>query len=147
MRHSRFFTRLTGAVAAGALALFALAGTAAAQSELSASGAVLDNVSVDKATADVSRTVSSSGDTVSASYVMAWMPDGRHLQRDADGYWRPWDGKAESLVDNGFRPSSNLITFKVLKEDLTNHALPINVTIAYKTGDTIKFGVFQILPQ
>lgn len=127
--------------------LTAPAGGALAQSQLAAAGVVLDNVTVAPASANVSITVSTGGDAVSATYVMAWMPDGRHLQRDAEGYWRPWDGKSDSLIDNGFRPNGALLTYKVLKEDLTNRALPINVTLAYRTGDAIKFGVFQIMPQ
>jgi hypothetical protein len=108
---------------------------------------MLQNVVVEATTANVSRTVALNGDAPSATYVMAHMPDGRVLQRTNLGYWEPWDGKLDSLVDNGFRAAGGDLTFKILKEDISGRFFPITVTLAYRVGDAVKFGVFQIMPE
>ena len=135
------------------LALFAAAAvgvclaTAAGAAGLRASGVELADVQVVPASAEVVVTVDLNGDSVEASYVTAAMPDGRRLMRSHDGYWLDWDGRADNLVDNRFAASGDRLTFKVLKEDLSARFFPINVTVAYKTGAAIKFGVFQVVPR
>lgn len=120
---------------------------AAAVESLTISGTALESVEVAPASANVSRTVALNGDAPTASYVMAHMPDGRTLQRTNLGYWQPWDGKLDSLLDNGFRAAGGNLTFKVLKEDISGRFFPITVTLAYRTGEQVKFGVFQIMPE
>jgi hypothetical protein len=120
---------------------------AAAADSLTVEGARLDGVSVAPATANVARTVTLNGDAPAATYVVAHTPDGKALQRTNLGYWHPWDGALSSLVDNGFRPAGDALTFKILKEDISGRFFPIRVTIAYRVGEQIKFGVFQIVPE
>lgn len=120
---------------------------AAAVDSLTVEGARLDNVALSPAAANVARTVALNGDAPSATYVMAHSADGKSLQRTNLGYWHPWDGVATSLVDNGFRPAGDTLTFKILKEDISARFFPIRVTIAYRVGEQIKFGVFQIVPE
>jgi hypothetical protein len=119
----------------------------AAAESLTVAGAALESVAVAPASANVSRSVALNGDAPTATYVMAHMPDGQALQRTNLGYWQPWDGKLDSLVDNGFRPSGGDLTFKVLKEDISGRFFPITVTLAYRTAEAVKFGVFQIMPE
>jgi hypothetical protein len=120
---------------------------AAAIEGLSVDGAALESVKLAPATANVSRTVALNGDAPTAAYVTAHMPDGRALQRTNLGYWQPWDGKLDSLVDNGFRAAAGSLTFKILKEDISGRFFPITVTLAYRAGDRVKYGVFQIMPE
>jgi hypothetical protein len=119
----------------------------AAAESLTVAGAALESVAVAPAAANLTRTVALNGDAPTATYVMAHMPDGRTLQRTNLGYWQPWDGKLDSLVDNGFRPAAGDLTFKILKEDISGRFFPITVTLAYRTGEAVKFGVFQIMPE
>lgn len=130
----------------GAAAVVWATGGAAAES-LTVAGAALKNVEVAPATASLSRTVALDGDVPTAAYVVAHMPDGQALQRTNLGYWQPWDGKLESLVDNGFRAKSDALTFKILEEDISGRFFPITVTLAYRTGNQVKFGVFQVMPE
>ncbi|MBM3489537.1 MAG: hypothetical protein FJX68_03665 [Alphaproteobacteria bacterium] len=119
-----------------------------AQAEtLNSKGARLAPVKVPIAAANVGKTVELGGDVPTASHVMASMPDGRSLQRTNQGYWLPWDGTPASLIDNGFQPTGGLLTFKVLKEDLTQRFLPVTVTVAYRAGGQLKFGVFDVVPE
>ena len=135
--------RLLAAVGA---VVVAWAGAAAAES-LTIAGAALESVAVAPASANISRTIALNGDVPTATYVTAHMPDGRALQRTNLGYWQPWDGKLDSLVDNGFRAAGGDLTFKILKEDISGRFFPITVTLAYRVGEQVKFGVFQIMPE
>ena len=119
----------------------------AAAESLTVSGAALESVAVAPAAANVTGSVAMKGDAPTATYVMAHMPDGRTLQRTNLGYWQPWDGKLDSLVDNGFRAAAGDLTFKILEEDISGRFFPITVTLAYRTGEAVKFGVFQIMPE
>ncbi len=130
----------------GAIVVAWTTGAAAIES-LSIAGAALESVKLTPAGANVSRTVALNGDAPVATYVTAHMPDGRALQRTNLGYWQPWDGKLDSLVDNGFRAAAGNLTFKILKEDISGRFFPITVTVAYRAGDQVKFGVFQIMPE
>jgi len=131
-----------------AAAIAVLVGAAAAGAKtLSVSGVVLDDARVNPASAAVTATVELGGDAPEATYVMASMPDGKRLMRGADGYWRNWNGRTESLIDNGFKRNGNQLTFKILKEDLSDRFFPIRITVAYKASGRLKFGVFQVVPE
>ena len=134
-------------LAAGVGAVVVAWASGAAAESLTVSGASLESVAVAPATANVARTVALNGDAPTATYVTAHMPDGRALQRTNLGYWQPWDGKLDSLVDNGFRAAGGNLTFKILKEDISGRFFPITVTLAYRAGEQVKFGVFQIMPE
>ncbi len=126
------------------------AGAAAAE-KLTVAGAALADVTVNPATVattGISRTIELSGDAPAATFVTAHLPDGKHLQRSNLGYWLPWDGDVDSLIDNRLPLNGDgTVTFKVVKEDLSDKMFPIAVTLAYTVGEQVKFGVFQILPQ
>ena len=134
-------------------AVFALSCTAgaAATEKLSTAGAALADVAVNPvvvATSGITRTIHLSGDTPTATFVTAHLPDGKHLQRSNLGYWLPWDGDVDKLIDNRLPLNGDgTVTFKVVKEDLSDKMFPIAVTLAYTVGEQVKFGVFQILPQ
>ena len=130
----------------GAVALAWAAGAAGAES-LTVAGARLESVKLAPAAANLSRIVELNGDAPTAAYVTAHMPDGRALQRTNLGYWEPWDGRTDSLVDNGFRAAGGVLAFKILKEDISGRFFPITFTLAYRTGDQVKFGVFQVMPE
>lgn len=134
-----------------AVATLSFAAAAAAAEKLSAAGVALADITVNPAAVaatGVTRTVDLSGDTPTATFVTAHLPDGKHLQRSNLGYWLPWDGQVDSLIDNRLPLNGDgTVTFKVVKEDLSDKMFPIAVTLAYATGGQVKFGVFQILPQ
>lgn len=133
-----------------AVLLLSTVGAGAAE-KLSTGGTALADIAVNPAavaTSGVSRTIDLSGDAPTATFVTAHLPDGKHLQRSNLGYWLPWDGDVDSLIDNRLPLNGDgTVTFKVVKEDLSDKMFPIAVTLAYTVGEQVKFGVFQILPQ
>jgi hypothetical protein len=131
-----------------AMALLLTAPLAAAAEQLSASGAKLEDVSVSlTAPVSLSRSIALDGDSPSAFYVMAHMPDGRSLQRNNLGYWVPWDGRPQSLIDNRFSPNGGQVTYKILRQNIGHLFFPVTITLAYRAGGAIKFGVFNLLPE
>ena len=114
---------------------------------LTVNGATLVDIVVDAANANIVRSIDLGGDVPLASYVMAHMPDGKSLQRTNLGYWIPWDGRTESLIDNGFVAGSGTLIFKVLRQDISDRFFPITIVLAYRTASNVKFGVFQVSPQ
>ena len=133
--------------ALGIVGIGLLAAVAARAESLSGEGTRLLAVKVPLASANVGKTIELGGDAPTETHVMATMPDGRSLQRTNQGYWLPWDGKPASLIDNGFQPSGGLLAYKVLKEDISKRFLPITVTVAYRAGGRLKFGVFDVVPE
>jgi hypothetical protein len=133
---------------ATSLLVCGVAGGALAGDKLTLAGIYLGEVKVMPATAVVSRAVDlDSGEQPNATYVTMTLREGKRLQRTNEGYWVPWDGAVDSLVDNRFQPLGSQLVFKVLKEDLTGYMFPLTVTIAYRVPSGVKFGFFQVAPQ
>jgi hypothetical protein len=132
----------------GAFALLMLAGAALAQDRLTAAGTALSQVKVAPASALVQRTVQlDAGEVVTATYVSLRNNNGLILQRTNEGYWVPWSGTGGALMDNRFQAVGNLLTFKVLKQDISDQSFPLTISISYRTSAGLKFGVFEVLPQ
>lgn len=112
---------------------------------LSETGARLaPEVVADARKAVVVRTVDLQGDQPSAAYVMAHDMTNRMLQRTNDGYWIAWDRKHASLVDNQITPQNGKLVFKVFAEDISGAQFPLSITLAYKVGNVLKYGVFPV---
>jgi ribosomal protein L14 len=126
-------------------ASLAVAMPAHALDRLSETGAVLAaEVIADPRNAVVVRTVDLQGDVPTATYVIARDMTNRMLQRTNDGYWVAWDSKVDSLVDNQIQPQNGKLVFKVFAEDISGASFPLSITLAYKVGNTLKYGVFPI---
>ncbi|MBT4355776.1 MAG: hypothetical protein HOD13_14545, partial [Rhodospirillaceae bacterium] len=62
------------------------------------------------------------------------------------GYWTPWSGKLDDLVNNFSTQTGQELFVKILKEeDMSNEMFPIRITVAYETSSTFKFGVFELI--
>ena len=130
-----------------AAAFFAISTAAAHAETLSEAGSRLADVTIDPKAADITRSVTLGGDQPAATYVMAHGADGTRLMRNNLGYWEPWDGDLNKLVDNRFAASGGNLTFKVVDQDISDRLFPIRIVIAYRTADALKFGVFQVSPR
>ncbi len=113
---------------------------------LSQSGTKLANVLVDPFSADITRTIDLGGDVPIGVYIMAHTAGGPSKQRTPQGGWVTWDGRQESLIDNRFRASNRRLAIVVIDGDLSNEIFPMTFTIAYRTRQAFKFGVFQAMP-
>ena len=144
MRGRRGFARAAAIVVAVAVGVTA-ASAALAIDRLTETGARLaPEVVADARKAVVVRTVDLQGDQPSATYVMAHDLTNRMLQRTNDGYWIAWDRKFGSLVDNQITPQNGKLVFKVFAEDISAAQFPLSITLAYKVGDVVKYGVFPV---
>lgn len=96
---------------------------------------------------DLRFTVDLKGDQPTATYVWATVGSNDRRVRTNEGYWLPWNGDPENLVDNQFPVEDGKVTFKVLDEDIgiDNHGVTIRV--GYKVGDSLKYGLFGISPK
>ena len=142
---SSFCRTVTLALVIGMIAMLSVHAPSHAET-LSESGTVLADQLVDFSTADITRTIELGGDTPSSTYVMAHTTGGKHLQRTNLGYWIPWNGKVDELIDNKFQASGGTITYKIVSQDITDFMFPINFVLAYRVGSVLKFGVFQVSP-
>ena len=122
-------------------------GQIALAESLSTAGSVLTDVSVDPTAADITRTIDLNGDTPIATYVMAHTTGGKSLQRTNLGYWIPWGGKVDALIDNGFQANGASVTYKLIDQDISSFMFPITFVVAYRTSSALKFGVFQVSPK
>ena len=94
---------------------------------------------------DLRFTVSLQEDKPTATYVWVTVGSNDRRVRTNEGYWLPFNGHPESLVDNHFPITDGTVTFKVLDENISADNHGVNISIGYKVGDTLKYGTFAIL--
>ncbi len=96
---------------------------------------------------DLRFTVSLQEDQPTATYVWATIGSNDRRVRTNEGYWLPWNGDPANLIDNRFPVKDGTVTFKVIDEDIgvDNHG--VSISIGYLVGDTLKYGVFALLPK
>ena len=113
--------------------------------ELVTWGSILPNATIDAHRASLNIQVEIGDDVPLKTHITAHTPAGNMLQRTNLGYWVPWSGKLNDLVDT-FSPKTNkAINFKIFKDDdLTEELFPIKIMVAYRTATELKFGVFDL---
>ena len=113
--------------------------------ELVTWGSVLPNATIDAHRASLNIQVEIGDDVPLKTHITAHTPAGNILQRTNLGYWVPWSGKLNDLVDT-FSPKTNkAINFKIFKDDdLSEELFPIKIMVAYRTATELKFGVFDL---
>jgi hypothetical protein len=141
--------RFRGAVAVACLAFGGLPGFAISAVQagdlLKIGGTSLTPIVIQRGVpADVRRVVDLNGDQPLASFATAIGQTNERLIRTRQGYWLPWSGREDDLVDAGFAAKSGTLEYKLAKEDFAGVVLPITVTIGYRTAAGIKFGSFEI---
>mgnify|MGYP001208626741 FL=1 len=120
-------------------------GAASENLELVTWGSILPNATIDAHRASLNIQVEIGDDVPLKTHITAHTPAGNILQRTNLGYWVPWSGKLNDLVDT-FSPKTNkAINFKIFKDDdLTEELFPIKIMVAYRTATELKFGVFDL---
>ena len=70
------------------------------------------------------------------------------LEREIEnGDWVLWGETTSTLLDTGLSPNSDgSITFELVKQDLSQHFLPIIFTVAYQTEKGFKSGYIVVDP-
>lgn len=141
----RFAVYALVCVVAVGFGLLTPAKSALAQDSLSEQGVSLSDVQVELGPIDLSRDIDLNGDVPVETYVAAFFSNGTALKRTNSGYWLDWDGNLDNLVDTRASAQNGNVNFKILKEDISDLILPATIMLAYRVGETFKFGVFQIM--
>ena len=134
------------AVAVAVVCMLLAAPGPAAEYRLTEEGATLGVMFTDGKVDDLRLTVALDGDRVIATHVYAQIAAAELRQRTNDGYWVPWDGDRDNLIDNRFPADGDRIVFKLLDEDIGVDNQGVSIVIAYKTASAFKFGVFGVIP-
>lgn len=113
---------------------------------LTEDGATLGVLFSDGKIDDLRLSVALDGDQAIATHVYAQIAAAEFRQRTNDGYWIPWDGDRDSLIDNRFSVRDDRIVFKLLDEDIGVDNQGISIVIAYRTAAAFKFGLFGVIP-
>ncbi len=114
---------------------------------LSVDGARLGTLFTDGPVDDLRFTVALDGDVPTATHVWAVIGAAHRRQRTNDGYWVPWNGDPDSLIDNRFPVIDDRVVFKVLDEDIGDDNHGVTVAIGYLSGGILKYGLFGIIPE
>ena len=70
---------------------------------------------------------------------------GSRFQRTNLGYWIPWNGRLEELINNHSAIQNQHFIVKVFKDqNMSQELFPIRLTISYRTPTTFKFGVLEL---
>ena len=150
-RRRRTRTGLAHGLRRSACALALVFGAASAFADeavhrLSVDGARLGTLFTDGPVDDLRFTVALDGDVPSATHVWAVIGAAYRRQRTNDGYWVPWNGDPDSLIDNHFPVIDDRVVFKVLDEDIGADNMGVTISVGYRSGDVLKYGIFGIIP-
>jgi hypothetical protein len=112
---------------------------------LTVTGTQLPGLRSDPQLVNLSLSVPLGGDVPIASYI-AFRPASSNIffQRNELGVWVPWDGKIESLINNGYQPANGTLNYAVAPIDLSPYMFPLTVIVGYWTGAELKFGQFDV---
>jgi hypothetical protein len=118
-----------------------------AGNSLSFEGEVLPKQVIDPDFADLKAAIVVGDDVPLSTHVALHRPTSELLQRTTSGTWVPWDGRGDSLIDNGFQASAGKLTFDIANGGLSGEFFPLTYTLAYRTKAGLKFGVFEVVPR
>lgn len=144
------YRRSIAALLAGSGLLFGAVSTASAQEKihtLSLTGASLGIIESDGTLADLRLTVNPGSDQVSSTHVWAVLGGAELRQRTNNGYWVPWSGNVDDLIDNRFAVDGGTIEFKVVDGSIAADNQGITIVIGYKAGSVLKHGALGIIPK
>lgn len=137
---------LASALSLAVPVIAAPAAQAAEAHQLTERGARLGTIETAGPVQDLRFTVALGGDAPESTHVWASLGGSALRQRTNEGYWVPWNGDPETLIDNRFEAKDGQIVFKVLDEDVSADNHGITIAIGYRAGGVLKYGLYGILP-
>ncbi len=114
---------------------------------LTEDGAGLGIQFIDGTVDDLRFAVALDGDVPEATHVWAMVYGSQLRQRTNEGYWINWNGRLEDLIDNRFSVENDTVVFKVMDEDIGVDNMGVTISIGYRAGGVLKYGLFGLLPQ
>lgn len=132
--------RLLGLTCAAGAALIASLSVAAER--LSLEGTALPAAAFDAGGALEARVDVSGDEVLSAHTVLNPASSTTYWMRDRDGFWAPWSGEIDDLVESAVKREGDELVFKVF--DAPPAGVPsMVISIAYRTPEGLKFGWFN----
>ena len=109
-------------------------------------GAILPSVVINAENVSLDVKVNVENEEPTSTFVTAHTASGSVLQRNILGYWIPWSGKLDELINNFSSQTGNELFIKVLKEEnMSTEMFPIRITVGYETSSGLKFGVLELV--
>ena len=109
-------------------------------------GAILPPVVINAKNVSLDVKVNVENEEPTSTFVTAHTASGSVLQRNNLGYWIPWSGKLDELINNFSSQTGNELFIKVLKEEnMSTEMFPIRITVGYETSSGLKFGVLELV--
>ena len=109
-------------------------------------GAILPSVVINAENVSLDVKVNVDNEEPTSTFVTAHTASGSVLQRNNLGYWIPWSGKLDELINNFSSQTGNELFIKVLKEEnMSTELFPIRITVGYETPSGLKFGVLELV--
>ena len=95
---------------------------------------------------DLRLAVALDGDVPDATHVWAVVGGSQLRQRTNEGYWIEWNGIFDDLIDNQFSVENDTVVFKVIDEDIGFDNMGVTISIGYRAGGVLKYGLFGLIP-
>ena len=114
---------------------------------LSEDGTALGVLFTDGKIDDLRFTVDLDGDVPLSTHVWATFGSNIRRVRTNTGYWLPFSGHPDDLVDNHFPVENGRVVFKVLDEDIGTDNHGVTLSIGYKTSEGLKYGFLSVHPE
>lgn len=118
-----------------------------ALTRLTEQGVMLGTLTTAGDVGDLRFTVDLAGKIPTSSHVWVIVGGAQLRQRTNDGYWIPWSGRLDELIDNRFPVIDGRIEFKVVDGTVGEDNQGLSFVIAYKVGPTLKYGVYGVTPR
>lgn len=93
---------------------------------------------------DLRFSVDLQGDVLTATYVWGTVGSNGFRVRTNEGYWIPFNGDADKLIDNRIPVVDGKVQFKILDEDIGDDNQGVGINIGYRVGGVLKYGVYAV---
>jgi hypothetical protein len=121
------------------------ASVAAKPLQLSIFGADFGRVSVEDVGNRLSLAVNVGELEVVSTHAVARFQSNMPRKRTANGFWLPWDGQTETLIDLKLKPSADgVLSFALIEEDLSAQFLPIAFTVIVRSPKDVRWGYLVV---
>ena len=84
------------------------------------------------------------GEVPVATYVWGTVGSNGFRVRTNEGFWIPFNGDPDKLIDNRIPVVDGKVLFKILDEDIGNDNQGIGINIGYRVGGVLKYGAYAI---
>ena len=141
---SRATQSLAAALAVAGVMNVAVARAADEIFVLTEEGAQLGITSTTGKIDDLRFSVDLQGDVPTATYVWGTVGSNGFRVRTNEGYWIPFNGDPDKLIDNRVPVVDGKVQFKILDEDIGADNQGVGINIGYRAGGVLKYGAYAI---